>query len=146
MTQIADAEMHAEISRPPSRAQRWSDVVFRGLCYGFGCLCVVLVAFIVLRIATAAIPAIRQYGLGFLTGTTWDPNKDQFGILPEIWGTLYSSVLALIIGTIFGVAAALFLYEARRQRDTAVGVDDSADAPPSHRPAAKRGSPPRGGG
>ena len=108
---IADSELHAGISRPPSRTQRWSDVVFRRVCYAFGCLCVLLVAFIVLRIATAAVPAIRQYGLGFLTGTTWDPNKDQFGILPEIWGTLYSSVLALIIGTVFGVAAALFLSE-----------------------------------
>ena len=59
-----------------------------------------LVIFIVLRIAFAAAPAIRQYGLGFLTTRTWDPNKDQFGILPEIWGTLYTSVLALVIGTL----------------------------------------------
>jgi len=54
---------------------------------------------------------MRQYGLGFLTTRTWDPNKNQFGILPEIWGTLYTSVLALAIGTAFGVAAAVFLSE-----------------------------------
>src|SRR5215831_19241733 len=54
---------------------------------------------------------MKQYGLGFLTGTTWDPNKDQFAVLPEIWGTLYTSVLALILGTLFGLAAAIFLSE-----------------------------------
>ena len=59
----------------------------------------------------AAAPALRQQGIGFLTGTTWDPNTGQFGILPEIWGTLYTSWLALIIGTAFGVAAAIFLSE-----------------------------------
>ena len=72
---------------------------------------VLLVVFIVLRIATAAAPAFRDYGLGFLSGRVWDPNKGQYSILPEIWGTLYSSVLALILGTAFGVAAAIFLSE-----------------------------------
>ena len=70
-----------------------------------------MVACIVLKIATDAVPAMRQFGPGFLTGTTWDPQTGQYGILPEIWGTLYTSVLALIIGTAFGVAAAVFLSE-----------------------------------
>ncbi len=85
--------------------------MFRRLCHGFALLSVLLVAFIVLKIAAAAAPALRQQGIGFLTGTTWDPNTGQFGILPEIWGTLYTSCLALMIGTAFGVAAAVFLSE-----------------------------------
>ena len=88
-----------------------ADKAFRRLCWGLAWLSVLLVAFIVLRIATSAVPAVRQYGLDFLSGTTWDPNKEQYGILPEIWGTLYSSLLALLIGTAFGVAAAIFLSE-----------------------------------
>jgi len=99
------------ITQPPSALQRASDSAFRGLCYGFAWLSVLLVIFIVLRIAIDAAPAIRQYGLGFLTTRTWDPNKGQYGILPEIWGTLYTSALALVIGTAFGVAAAVFLSE-----------------------------------
>jgi len=99
------------ISRPPSRLQGWSDTLFRGLCYSFAWLSVLLVVFIVLRIATQAAPAVREYGLGFLTTRTWDPNKEQFGILPEIWGTIYTSLLALIVGSAFGVAAAIFLSE-----------------------------------
>jgi phosphate transport system permease protein len=101
----------SQISQPPSRLQLFTDVAFRRLCLGFAWLSVLLVVFIVLRIALAAAPAIAQHGLGFLTGRTWDGNKEQFAILPEIWGTMYSSVLALIFGTAFGVAAAVFLSE-----------------------------------
>jgi phosphate transport system permease protein len=101
----------SQISQPPSRLQLFTDVAFRRLCLGFAWLSVLLVVFIVLRIALAAAPAIGHHGIGFLTGRTWDGNKEQFAILPEIWGTLYSSVLALIFGTAFGVAAAVFLSE-----------------------------------
>jgi len=98
-----------EIARPPSRSQQTVDWFFRKLCLVFAGLSAVLVVFIVLKIVTAAVPAMKQYGLEFLTGTTWDPNKDQFAVLPEIWGTLYTAVLALIVGSAFGLAAAIFL-------------------------------------
>ena len=106
--EVADAKA---ISQPPSGLQRATDAAFRGLCYSFAWLSVLLVVFIVLRIAIDAAPAVREYGLGFLTTRTWDPNKEQFGILPEIWGTMFTSLLALVIGTAFGVAAAVFLSE-----------------------------------
>ncbi len=108
---MIDPSGSTQISQPPTRFQQVMDVVFRRLCYGFACFSVLLVAFIVLKIAVAAAPALRQQGLGFLSGTTWDPNTGQFGIFPEIWGTLYTSWLALVIGTAFGVAAAIFLNE-----------------------------------
>jgi phosphate transport system permease protein len=111
---VADNTAVAEtitISQPPSRLQGVTDKLFRGLCYGFAWLSILLVVFIVLRIAIEAAPAVHQYGWRFLTTTTWDPNKEQFGVLPEIWGTVYTSLLALIIGSAFGVAAALFLSE-----------------------------------
>ena len=100
-----------QISRPPTRSQQVVDVAFRWLCYGFAWLSVLMVVFIVLKIAKEAVPAMRQYGVGFLSGTIWDPNTGHFGILPEIWGTLFTSLLALLIGTVFGVAAAIFLSE-----------------------------------
>jgi phosphate transport system permease protein len=99
------------ITQAPSGLQRVTDSVFRGLCYSFAWLSILVVIFIVLRIAMAAAPAMKQYGLEFLTTRVWDPNKDQYGILPEIWGTLFTSGLALVIGTAFGVAAAVFLSE-----------------------------------
>jgi phosphate transport system permease protein len=103
--------VRAGYARPPSAAQLLSDRAFRGLCKGLAVLCGLLVAYIVVQIAVQAAPAMSRLGIGFLTGTTWDPNREQFSILPEIWGTLYSSLLALVIATAFGVAVALFLAE-----------------------------------
>ena len=100
-----------QISQPPSRSQRVTDLAFRVFCKAAAYVTVLLIVFIVLRIAKAATPAIHQYGAGFLTGTTWNPNQLQFSVLPEIWGTLYSSLLALGVGSAFGLAAAIFLSE-----------------------------------
>lgn len=87
------------------------DRAFRSMCLVFACLTIALVTFIVLRIAISAIPAAERYGTGFITGRVWDPSTERYGILGEIWGTLFTSVLALVIGTAFGLAAAIFLSE-----------------------------------
>jgi phosphate transport system permease protein len=100
-----------DISRPPTTRERISDRVFRHCTHVFAWLTVLLVAYVVIRIGRVALPAINTYGASFLIGTTWDANRDHFGILPAIVGTLYSSVLGLIIGTAFGLAIAVFLSE-----------------------------------
>ncbi len=99
------------ISRPPTRREICFDWGFRGLTYALAWATVVLVLFIVFEISGKAMPAIKEHGSQFITGTVWDDNQHQYGILPHIWGTLYSSVLALIIGTMFGLAVAIFLSE-----------------------------------
>ena len=101
----------SEIARAPSGRQTIVDRVFRAVCFGFTALTIGLVAFIVLQIAYSAAPAVRQHGLGFLSGRVWDPNAGRYGILGEIWGTLYTSVLAVVLGTAFGLAAAVFMSE-----------------------------------
>ena len=99
------------ISRPPTRREIFTDRTFRALTYGFAWATVLLVLWIVGEIGGSALPAIREHGLSFLTGTTWDANKGEYAIRPHIWGTLYSSALALVIATILGVAVAVFLSE-----------------------------------
>jgi phosphate transport system permease protein len=81
------------------------------LSFLFACGTILLVTYIVLRITLSALPAVRQDGLHFLYGRVWDPNTGEHGIAGEIWGTLYTSILALVFGTAFGLAAALFLSE-----------------------------------
>ena len=97
------------ISGPPSQADYLLDRSFRGLATVCAWLILIVAGLILWKIGVKAVPAISEYQLGFLTGTTWDVNKQVFGILPEIWGTLYSSILALIIGGFFGVTMAIFL-------------------------------------
>src|SRR5262249_36720421 len=46
-----------------------------------------------------------------LVSKSWDASKEEFGLKPEIWGTLYSSILGVGIGSVFGLAVAIFLTE-----------------------------------
>jgi len=101
----------SDISRPPTTREVVSDRLFRRTTLLFAWVSVLLVFFIVFSIARVATPAIRNYGSAFLTTSVWDANRQQFGILPAIVGTMYSSVLGLIIATAFGLAIALFLSE-----------------------------------
>jgi phosphate transport system permease protein len=96
-------------SVPPSKGEIRNDKGFH-LLTKFGAWAVILLlVYILIEIGGKAIPAMKDYGLGFLTSTTWDANRDQFGILPEIWGTLYTSFIALLIGGFCGVTIAIFL-------------------------------------
>ncbi|MFV0439597.1 MAG: phosphate ABC transporter permease subunit PstC [Desulfopila sp.] len=97
------------LSRPPSKLDILVNKAFRHLTYAFTWGMVLLLTAIVFKISSTAWPSIRYYGLHFLTSTTWDVNAGMFGILPEIWGTLYSSLLALVLGGFFGVTIAIFL-------------------------------------
>jgi phosphate transport system permease protein len=99
----------ASISRPPSMLDVFLDRSFRGLTLAFAWLTIALMLYLVWEIGGNAVPAMQKYGWSFITSTTWDINKGQFGVLPEIWGTLYSSLLALLLGGFFGVAIAIFL-------------------------------------
>lgn len=97
------------ISTPPTGGEIFVDRVFRGLTLGCAWIVILLVFYILIEIGGKALPAIREYGFSFLTGATWDVNNGKFGVLPEIWGTIYSSLLALVIGGFFGVTMAIFL-------------------------------------
>src|SRR4051794_20738543 len=55
--------------------------------------------------------SVRKFGLSFWTTRTWDPVAGQFGALPFIWGTLYSSVLALVIAAPISLGIAVFISE-----------------------------------
>jgi phosphate transport system permease protein len=95
------------VSRPPTGGEELWDRTFRALTHLFAWLTLLAVLFLVFQIGSVGWPAVRAYGWNFLTGTTWDGKT--FGILPEIWGTLYSSVLGVAVGSLFGVAIAIFL-------------------------------------
>ena len=101
----------ASISRSPSSGEVLADRLFRGTTLLVAWAVVGLVLYVVWDIALLAAPAIRDYGTAFVTGTTWDANRHEFGIRPAIVGTLYTSFLGLAIGTAFGLAIAVFLSE-----------------------------------
>lgn len=107
-TSVLEAS-RSPVSRPPTGFEKGFDALFRNLAHGFGLLVVLLLAGIVLEVMRHAHTAIADYGFKFLTTSTWDANRADFGILPEILGTLYTSILALLIGGFLGVTVALVL-------------------------------------
>jgi phosphate transport system permease protein len=72
-----------------------------------------LLLFIAITVAMRAMPAIQEYGLGFLTSSDWNPveGREKYGALPIIYGTLVSSAIALLLAIPLGVGTAVFLSE-----------------------------------
>jgi len=101
----------AAISRSPTLGELLFDSIFRASTYAVTVGVILAVTFIVLTIAYRAVPAIREHGTTLLTGSVWDPNQSQYGVLPHIWGTFYSSAFALVLASILGVSVAIFLSE-----------------------------------
>jgi len=77
--------------------------------FGIG-VAVILIA-MVIKVAIDALPAISKYGLGFLISSDWDVTRDAYGVLPQIYGTVISSLIALLISVPIGVGVAVFLSE-----------------------------------
>jgi phosphate transport system permease protein len=84
---------------------------FRSLTAAIASVAPVILVVIVAILLQQAAPAIRQYGLGFLTGIEWNPVTERFGALPAIFGTVATSFLALVLALPIGVAVALVLAE-----------------------------------
>ena len=68
-----------------------------------------LVAGIAIVLTWDSLLSVRQFGLRFWVNSTWDPVAGIFGAFPFIWGTLYSSLLALLLSTPIALGIAVFL-------------------------------------
>lgn len=91
---------------------RLADRIFRRSVQGFGValgLTLFVMAFFLFQ---ASLPALKNSSwFSFLTQSNWDPVQDVYGALPVIFGTLVSSLLALLIAFPLSVSVALFLIE-----------------------------------
>jgi phosphate transport system permease protein len=87
------------------------DAVFRVLMLLVALFMVGIVVVMVWALATESMPAIRQFGFHFLTSRTWDPIRGEFGALPFVYGTVASSLIALLISVPFSLGIAIFLVE-----------------------------------
>ena len=96
----------------PSRLHvRRDEVLFRAGTGAFGILLIAIVAAIGVALYQQSILSIREFGWGFWLSDTWDPVAGQFGARPFIWGTLYSSILALCISTPIALGIAIYTSE-----------------------------------
>jgi phosphate transport system permease protein len=94
-------------ARRPARA----DAAFRVLTLACGLLVLVILALIAISSTGKALPAFRHEGLKFVFSKTWDPTTNRFGGLAFIYGTLVTSVIALVFGVPVSIGIALVLTE-----------------------------------
>ena len=89
----------------------WLDQGFTWLAYGFACCTAIVLFWLSWVILQQALPAMGQFGLGFLWEKEWNIGELKFGALPFIYGTLVSSAIALLIALPVGVSVALVTSE-----------------------------------
>ena len=70
-----------------------------------------VLVWITILVALEAMPAMKEFGLGFLSTSSWNPVKSEYGVWPAIYGTLVSSFIALAISVPIGLGVAIFLSE-----------------------------------
>ena len=87
------------------------DAVFRVLMLLVALLMVGIVVAMVIALASDSMLAVKQFGFRFLISQRWDPIKGEFGALPFVYGTVMSSLIALLISVPFSLGIAIFLVE-----------------------------------
>jgi phosphate transport system permease protein len=87
------------------------DLVFRYSVMVVATLTLALVWLLVIMMVIDASSSIDTFGLGFVTGDVWDPNRDVYGALPFNFGTLLTTGIALIIGVPLSIGIAVYLSE-----------------------------------
>jgi len=92
-----------------SAAPRATDRIFTATTGAFALLVVAIVCTIAVVLVSESMQSIRAFGLSFWTTSTWNPVSGEFGAAPFIWGTLYSSILALLIAAPVALGIAIFL-------------------------------------
>src|SRR5512144_1714735 len=92
-------------------ATQRTDLGFRMATGAFALVVIAIVGAIAAELVRQSWLSIQKFGLNFWRTSTWDPVAGDFGALPFIWGTLYSSVLALLIATPIAIGIAVFITE-----------------------------------
>jgi phosphate transport system permease protein len=90
---------------------RLGDFLFHVCCLVAAVCIPALLALIVYYLCHDSLLSIRAFGLSFFASSEWDTTKLQFGAVPFMWGTVITSILAMLIAVPFGVGAATYLAE-----------------------------------
>ena len=111
MTASADTGQARPVAAASLERADYGDLIFKAILTIAAIAVPVLLAFLVYELWDGAALAIERYGFGFVTSSTWDPVAEEFGALPLIFGTLASSVLALLIAVPLSLGVAIYLTE-----------------------------------
>jgi phosphate transport system permease protein len=99
------------MARPRLRTSRWLDVAFENVTRFFALLVFSLLAAILVTLVHGSQLTLERWGIGFIWESDWDPVKEKFGALVPIYGTLATSLVAMLIAVPVSFGIALFLTE-----------------------------------
>lgn len=103
---------HARVvPRKSSTVSRFADMSFHGIVWICSACVLAIVAFILLELIKGSGLSLHQFGWKFFASSDWDPVNDSYGAVPFIYGTLVSSLLALIIAIPLSLGVAVFITE-----------------------------------
>ena len=109
------AAVHATAPPTPTRVRRHAknlgDRAYAGVLTGLALLLPLLLLAVAGQLAVSAWPALKKFGPAFLWTSTWDPVAEVYGAAPMIFGTVVSSLLALLIAVPLALGVAIFLTE-----------------------------------
>jgi phosphate transport system permease protein len=87
------------------------DATFRLMTQVAAFIVLALLLGVAISLFFGALPAFREFGFGFLTSDAWSPPKERFGAAAAIYGTIVTSIIAMVIGVPVGLGIAVFLTE-----------------------------------
>jgi phosphate transport system permease protein len=90
---------------------RVGDVVFRSFTRAAAIGVLLLLSGVIVSLIWGSLPAFRKFGLNFLVTEQWNPVSDDYGGLASIYGTLITSLVAMLIAVPVGLMIAFFLTE-----------------------------------
>jgi phosphate transport system permease protein len=91
--------------------QRWQDSFFRYATLAFALFVLLILGAIIFSLVMGSLPIFQKYGFSFLTSTAWNPVTQEYGALNAIYGTVMTSLIALLIGVPVSFGIAVFLTE-----------------------------------
>jgi len=103
--------MLSETNQYPRGSGQFADRAFKWLTLTMALAVFALIALIGIELFHGSHLALQKFGWHFLVTSDWDPVNDQYGALPFIFGTLVSSVLALVIAVPISITTAVYLTE-----------------------------------
>ncbi|MBL6751942.1 MAG: phosphate ABC transporter permease subunit PstC [Nevskia sp.] len=109
--QVAQYASFAEISPAALRRHGAWDAVLRNATRSAALTVLIVLGGVIVALVNGSLPALRHYGLGFLTSTAWNPVTEKFGALPAVYGTVVTSLIAMLIGIPVSLGVAIFITE-----------------------------------
>jgi len=87
------------------------DRIFHHLTRTAAIIVLIILGGVIVSLFRGALPAIKTFGFGFFTSQAWNPVNDNFGALPAMYGTIVTSIIAMLIAVPVGLGVATFLTE-----------------------------------